>query len=162
MKRLIVPLTSALLLGVSLAASAQYLERPDPGFYHMPDRGSAPPWGNGGPGFRIRVQRRATPDAYLIRIDSGSGEDGQVKIDREGRTLVVSSSRSVEQEQRSDRGWYRFSRFSSGFRQRIRLPRDADLEQMKQEEKDGVITITIPRVRPEQRRPRGYYGGPRR
>lgn len=159
MKRMIVAASIALLLG-SVAASAQVLQRPGPDFYRMPDRGAAPPWADEGVGFRIRIQRRATPNAYTIRIDSGSGDASQVQVDVEGRTLVIGSSRTVEKEQRSDRGWYRFSRVSSGYRQRIRLPRDADVANMQRDEQDGVITLTIPRVRPSYPGRGGY--GPRR
>ncbi len=159
MKRTImIPLTGALLLGAAMAAPAQVLQRPGPEFYRMPDR-VAPPAAGERAGFRIRVQRRATPEGYLIRIDTG-GDPDQVQIERDRNTLVISSSRSVEREQRSDRGWYRFSRVSSGYRQRVRLPRDANLDQMEREEKDGVITLTIPRQRP-QYRGHGYYRGPR-
>jgi|GEM_PF-3350103 len=161
MNKLFTAASITLLLAGAMPVGAQYRERPDPDYYRMPDRAAPVPWQYPGEriSYRVRVQRQSTPGAYYIRIDTGNSGADAVQLRVQGNTLLIGSNRSLQNEQRSDRGGYRFSRFSSAFSQRIRLPRDADTANMRRAEEGGVITLAIPRVREGFRYGRGYgYG----
>lgn len=160
MKRVIVTLSVGVLLAGTLSAAAQYRERPGLDFYRVPGGAAPAPWQRPGQGFsyRIRVQRQFTPQAYFVRIDSGNGGVDAVQIRVQGSDLLIGSNRSLQNEQRSAGGGYRFSRFSNAFSQRIRLPRDADMANLRRSEEGGVITLAIPRVRFNYRGGGGYGG----
>jgi len=160
MKRTIITLSISLLLAGAMPAAAQSREWPAPDSDRMPERAAPVPWQYPGEriGYRIRVQRQTTPSAYYLRIDSGNSGADAVQLRLQGNTLLIGGNRSIQNQRRSDRGGYRFSRFSSAFSQRIRLPRDADMANLQRSEEGGVITLTIPRVRFDYRR-RGSYGG---
>ena len=93
----------------------------------------------------IRIERGVNEEGYYLNIFTGESGPESVQVEIQGRSILVHQSRSTQTEKRDDHGVYSYSRRSSGFRRRISLPRDADPEQMRRAESEGVITIILPR-----------------
>jgi hypothetical protein len=94
---------------------------------------------------RIWVEKKLDKEGYKLLIHTSQDiapESIQVKII--GRAIIIESKQSIQQEERSDRGFYSYSHSSSNFRRRFSIPRNADIDKMERSESDGVITITLP------------------
>ena len=159
------PITAILSIGLLLggvmpAAAQQHPAAPGADVYRAPESPGVMPRGypDNRFSYRIRVQRRATPEAYYVVVDTGDRGADAVQMMVQGTGLLISANRSLQNQQRGDRGGYRFSRFSSSFNQLIRFPRDADMSRMQRTQQGGIITLTIPRIRFDRWQPRGYGG----
>lgn len=124
----------------------------DPPYGHP--YGPMPPVGFGErPGMmpgRLRVQREVTDDAYLVHIQVRDGKTDDVQVTPLGRSLAISRSTDTQTLQEEDldegRGYRRSFSFSRGATsRRLGLPPDANPAAMTREEKDGTITLRIPR-----------------
>ncbi|MGD8590615.1 MAG: Hsp20 family protein [Chromatiales bacterium] len=94
---------------------------------------------------RIWVEKGMDQDGYKLQIYTSNDIDpASIQVRIVGHTIIIESKQSYQQEERSDRGFYSYSRSSSNFRRRFSIPRDADIENMKRTENNGVITITLP------------------
>lgn len=96
---------------------------------------------------RIWVEKGMDKDGYKLLIyisDDIDPEAIQVRV--AGRTIIIENKQSFQQEERSDRGFYSYSRSTTNFRRRFSIPRDADAGRMQRTENNGVITITLPFV----------------
>ena len=100
---------------------------------------------------QLRIMRKVTDDAYLVRIMVGEGKTGEVQVTPMGRGLAISRTAEAETVQEDTfgdgRGYQRSFSFSRGsLSRRIGLPPDADLAHMTREESGGNIVLRIPRV----------------
>jgi hypothetical protein len=94
---------------------------------------------------RIWVEKGMDQDGYKLQVYTSNDIDpASIQVRIVGHTIIIESKQSYQQEERSDRGFYSYSRSSSNFRRRFSIPRDADIENMKRTENNGVITITLP------------------
>jgi hypothetical protein len=94
---------------------------------------------------RIWVEKGMDQDGYKLQIYTSNDIDpASIQVRIADHTIIIESKQSYQQEERSDRGFYSYSRSSSNFRRRFSIPRDADIENMKRTENNGVITITLP------------------
>lgn len=106
--------------------------------------------GLGGPSGPLQISRYATEDAYIVDIQLNGMKPEDVQVSARGSWIRVSRNQS-RQETREDsfeqgRGYSRSYSFSSGSAsRRFNVPRDADLEGLTREEKEGVLRILIPR-----------------
>jgi HSP20 family protein len=70
-----------------------------------------------------------------------------VKVTLEGdRTLQISGERTREQEKKTDT-WHRVERSHGKFLRRIRLPDNANVESVNAKVENGVLTVTVPKVK---------------
>jgi hypothetical protein len=110
-------------------------------------------------GCSVLIRRGVNEEGYYLTIDTGTRGVDSVKVAINGRSIVVSRSEFRRTQRSGDRGAYgEFSR-SSRFATRLRLPPDADIRRVKQEENDGVISIVVPRLQRPRAGPNpfGYY-----
>jgi HSP20 family protein len=63
----------------------------------------------------------------------------------EGKTLEIGVERKKEEVQKGDK-WHRVERAQGSFLRRIRLPENANVDEVKAQVQDGVLTVTIPKV----------------
>jgi HSP20 family protein len=70
-------------------------------------------------------------------------DDVDVTVDQ--NQLVISGERKQEEEE-SDKNYYRLERRYGSFRRAFVLPANADAERVKAAYKDGVLTVTIPKT----------------
>jgi hypothetical protein len=94
---------------------------------------------------RIWVEKSMDQEGYKLRIHTSQDFDPEsIQVRIVGRAIIIESKQSFQQEERSDRGFYSYSRSSSNFRKRFAVPRNADIGNMKRSVGNGVITITLP------------------
>jgi len=164
MKKLFIAFVTSLLLAGPMQVTAQDADTdtpivPDNGMYGQ--RGYPPRHSDAYRQRRgIRIERGINEEGYYLNIFTGEAGPESVQVEIQGRNILLQRSRSTQTEKRDDHGAYSFSRRSSGFRRRISLPRDADPEQMRRTESEGVITIILPRHTDLIPEPQGYGYGP--
>jgi HSP20 family molecular chaperone IbpA len=139
------------LLGIANAADQGTPDAPGyPGygnFQPAPHAGRPAPRGLG-------IERGANEQGYYLRIHLGGLESQAVRVTPVGRSLVISTSQSLQSERRHApqqsrpgyRQWsYSTHRSSGAMQRRISVPRDADIEAMQRTDSEAVILITLPR-----------------
>jgi len=116
-----------------------------------------PPFGFPGadrPGFGPRsgfeIARETAEDAYILNIRLSGMKPQEVQVRTEGRWILVSKDRSLQQVQEDSfddgRGYSRSFSYSSGTAtRRFTVPRDADPAAMRREDSEGAVRIVIPR-----------------
>jgi HSP20 family molecular chaperone IbpA len=150
----------------------QFFGRPFPGRngqtrdwtppFGPPMSGAADPqhsFGPGGPmGQRsgLRIDRRATDDAYLMDIQLSGVQPAEVEVRVQGPWVLISrksAAQSSQEETLSDgRGYRRSFSYSSGqMSQRFNLPRDADGAALQRQDTEEAVHISIPRTKPAAR-----------
>jgi HSP20 family protein len=87
-------------------------------------------------------------DAYRITIELPGVSEDNITVTAEGGTLVITGEKSSEREDKGDT-WYFSERQYGSFRRSFRLPPDANDSAIDAHMKDGVLSIEVPRKKPE-------------
>lgn len=110
------------------------------------------------------IRRRADSAGYYLQIFTGSDHLQALDVRTKGQSLVIRSARSAHVDRRDSHGLRSFERRSSVFSKSLPLPRDADTAKMKTSVENGVMTITLPRLKSGwsgfYRQPPGRFGPP--
>ena len=139
------------LIGLVNQSHAQPPEVYNNPFFQPPLPPSSMPYRSYG---GVRIEKGMDQDGYKLHIYPSKDIDPEsIQVRIVGRSIIIESKQSFQQEERSDRGFYSYSRSSSNFRRRFSIPRNADIEHMKRSQNEGVVTITLPYFynSPEQR-----------
>ncbi|XP_078152819.1 16.9 kDa class I heat shock protein 2-like [Carex rostrata] len=97
-----------------------------------------------------RVDWKETPEAHVFKADLPGVKKEEVKVEmEEGNVLKISGERSREKEEKNDK-WHRVERSSGKFLRRFRLPDNAKVDQVKASMENGVLTVTVPKVKKPQ------------
>jgi HSP20 family protein len=88
---------------------------------------------------------RETKDGYLFKADLPGVKEQDLEVSFTGSRLTISGSRMAEKRDESDT-YYSYERSYGSFMRAFTLPEGADLEHVRAELKDGVLTINIPKV----------------
>ncbi|KAL9273621.1 17.6 kDa class I heat shock protein 3-like protein [Drosera capensis] len=101
--------------------------------------------------FKAPADWKETPEAHVFMVDlpGTTKEEVKVEVVDEGRVLQISGERSEEEEEIGVR--HRVERGRGKFVRRFRLPRNVEVEDVKAEMEDGVLTVTVPKV--EEKKP---------
>ncbi|GMP89315.1 hypothetical protein CsSME_00040952 [Camellia sinensis var. sinensis] len=100
-----------------------------------------------------RIDWKETPERHVFKADLPGLKKEEVKGEvEEGRILQISGERKKEQEEKNDK-WHRIERSSGKFLRRFRLPEDAKVEAVKASMENGVLTVTVPKPRVEEKKP---------
>jgi HSP20 family protein len=89
---------------------------------------------------------------YLIKVDLPDVRKEDVKVLFDDGVLTVKGERKVEKETKGETV-HRTERFYGMFERSFALPDDVDPKGIHAESKDGVLTISLPRVAAEKPRP---------
>ena len=93
-----------------------------------------------------QIDWRETLEAHIFKADLPGLKKEEVKVQVvDGRTLEIGGERKKEEVQKGDK-WHRVERAQGSFLRRIRLPENANVDEVKAQVQDGVLTVTIPKV----------------
>ncbi len=96
-----------------------------------------------------------TEKAYRIVAELPGVDEDHIDVSVVDHTLVLSGEKREEKTETDKEGrMIRAERFYGSFRRSFPLPEDADIDHIKAESKNGLLTIVIPRLATEQARGR--------
>ena len=103
-------------------------------------------WGNGS-----QVSLSEEGDNYVVKAEIPGADKGDIKVNLDDRLLSLSAQvQGNRNESNGDSNGgsngFRRETYSSSFQQAMTLPGPVDASRMKSDFKDGVLTITIPKV----------------
>jgi HSP20 family protein len=90
---------------------------------------------------------KETKDAYTVRADLPGVRDSDIDLSVTGNVVTISGRREQEQREEGDQ-FFAVERSYGTFMRTLTLPEGANLDDVKAELKDGVLTLVIPK-RPE-------------
>ncbi len=88
---------------------------------------------------------KETPDAYVFKADLPGFTEKDVEITAAGNRLTIAGVRRDEREEKGDT-YYVAERRHGTFNRSFTLPQGVDVEHVNAELKQGVLTVTVPRV----------------
>ena len=95
--------------------------------------------------FAPRIDLEETDDAYVVKAELPGVAEKDFDVTLEENTLVLSGEkRSDSSEDREDRRYV--ESISGRFERRIALPVEVDAEAVKATSRNGVVTITLPKL----------------
>lgn len=93
-----------------------------------------------------QIDWRETPEAHVFKADLPGLTKEEVKVQVvDGKTLEIGGERKKEEVQKGDT-WHRVERARGTFLRRFRLPENTNVEDVKAQVLDGVLTVTIPKL----------------
>ncbi|PLV59111.1 Hsp20/alpha crystallin family protein [Thermotoga sp. KOL6] len=92
-----------------------------------------------------------TDDEVVVEVEIPGIDRKDVKITVEENILKISGEKKVEREQKG-KNYYFVERSAGKFERAIRLPDYVDVEKIKAEYKNGVLTIRIPKKEERKKR----------
>jgi HSP20 family protein len=99
--------------------------------------------------FAPRVDVSESDEAYVVRADLPGLEEKDIQVALEEGVLSIEGK--VESEQEEERkGWRHVERARGSFHRAIALPAEVDAEKVTASYKQGVLTVTLPKVAPAQ------------
>jgi HSP20 family protein len=110
------------------------------------------PWVTGEPAmFTPRFEVKESKDAYVFKADLPGIDDKDVDIQLTGNRLTISGKRQAEERQESET-FYAYERSYGSFSRAFTLPDGTDVDHAEAELKNGVLTISIPKLPEHQPR----------
>ncbi|WP_456403800.1 Hsp20/alpha crystallin family protein [Hydrogenimonas sp.] len=98
------------------------------------------------------VNTREDENAYVVEVDlpGVKKEDIKVNIDPEKRTLTISGERKFKEEVKKE-DYYKVESSYGKFMRTFSLPENVDAENIDAKTEDGVLTVTLPKVKKEEK-----------
>jgi len=90
-----------------------------------------------------------TDTEYLVRADLPAVKREDVKVRVEGDTLMIEGERKYDKEQKNER-YQRRESFCGSFSRTMPLPDNSDINSIRAESKDGVLTVHIKKTKTEK------------
>jgi HSP20 family protein len=109
-------------------------------------------WSGQGASFLPRFDVKETKDGYLLRADLPGVKESDLDISVTGNVLTISGKREEEHREEGEQ-YYASERSYGEFSRSFSLPDGADLESVKADLKDGVLTVHLakkPEVQPKK------------
>lgn len=91
----------------------------------------------------------ATDKAYTIAVEVPGVDEKDVKVEVDNDTLTIRGEKKHEKEE-NDKNYYRMERSYGAFQRVLSLPEDADQAGVAATFKNGVLTVTMPRMAAQQ------------
>jgi HSP20 family protein len=87
---------------------------------------------------------KETGDAYILKADLPGVKEEDIELSLTGNTLNIGGSREEERRDENDR-YYAMERSYGRFVRTFSLPEGVDVEGVKAQTDNGVLTVTIPK-----------------
>lgn len=93
-----------------------------------------------------QIDWRESPEAHVFKVDLPGLTKEEVRVQVvDGKTLEIGGERKKEEVKKGDT-WHRVERARGKFLRRFRLPENANIDDVKAQVLDGVLTVTIPKL----------------
>jgi HSP20 family protein len=102
------------------------------------------------PGWTPAVDLYETPDRFVLSLELPGLTRDDIKIEVQQETLVVRGERPVHHEEGAR--YHRVERGHGAFARSFVLPHPVNVEAVAAEFRDGVLTVVVPKLAPQQRR----------
>lgn len=90
---------------------------------------------------------KETNTEYIIRLDLPGIDKDKINVKIDNGVLTVAGERQAEKEEKNEgEGFYRMERSFGSFSRSFPVPADADVDGMKAETKNGVLTVRFPKL----------------
>ncbi len=96
--------------------------------------------------FRPKVNTRETEDAYHIEVELPGVKKSDVDISVDGNILTISGERNIKEEFKEE-DYHRVESRYGVFSRSFTLPEKVDIENIEAEFVNGVLEITIPKLK---------------
>ena len=93
-----------------------------------------------------------TDQEYLVRAEIPAVKKEDVKVTVEDGMLTICGERRKEKEEKGER-YHRIESLYGSFSRSFSLPENVDSNNIKCEDKDGVLTVHIPKKASEKHKP---------
>lgn len=103
-------------------------------------------------GWNPSVDLYETADAFILEADLPGVKGEDVKVEVEGNDLILQGRRRLEQT-RSDGKFFFQERSFGDFVRRMTLPEFVDKDTISAEFRDGVLRVTLPKVKEKGKKP---------
>lgn len=93
-----------------------------------------------------------TDGEYLIRAELPAVRKEDVKVTVHDGRIQIEGERKYEHKEKGER-FHRVESFQGRFARAFSLPKDADVEHVSAESRDGVLTVKVPKAKQAQPKP---------
>lgn len=94
-----------------------------------------------------------TDKEYLIRAELPAVKKEDVKVTVDGGMITIEGERKQQKEQKGEK-FHRVESMYGTFTRTFSLPKDINVEGIRCEDKDGVLTVHIPKTPSEKAKPK--------
>jgi HSP20 family protein len=99
--------------------------------------------------FRPTVSTREGEFAYHIEVDLPGVKKEDISIDVKENQIVISGERNFKEE-RTDKDYYKVESSYGKFQRSFALPENVDVENIEASSTDGVLEVTLPKLKIEK------------
>ncbi|MBS1120556.1 MAG: heat-shock protein Hsp20 [Deltaproteobacteria bacterium] len=112
-----------------------------------PAQEMAPTWT--GPGYELTFnpafEVKETKEGFVFKADLPGIKESDVEVKLTGNRLAISGKREVEHKEKTDT-YYTFERSYGSFQRMFTLPEGFDTDHVVAQLKDGVLSVTVPKL----------------
>lgn len=102
-------------------------------------------------GFTPTFEIKETADAYLFKADVPGVKEGDLQVTVSGNRLFISGTREAEKEEQTD-AYHTYERVYGDFSRTFTLPAGADMNSVRADLTDGVLTVVLGKTREAETR----------
>lgn len=102
--------------------------------------------------FNPRMDMKQAGDKYIITMDIPGMDKDKINVEIKQGTLIISGERQSETKDNKNNRYYRQERSFGSFMQAIPLPEDASTGQIDAKYNNGVLTVTVARMKKEEQK----------